>query len=216
MLPQYCFILFFGDEINMNQFEIFEFTSKAYTDEECITGSENLPNEFIDISRQVQNHKNIKHIMVSNLTQSEFDDFVENYADDYLSIYFFHNTKVKDLSVLSGLKNVEYLIFYNMRAKSLWDMSRNYGLKGLDISESKGMVYDLSEVSNAPALVEFVLTSSMHRKYIVKSLNPIVENSSLKRVLVECNTELKDFDPNDFSSFDYFKYRVDKYSNFKL
>ena len=200
----------------MNQFEIFEFTSKAYTDDECITGSENLSNEFIDISRQVQNHKNIKHIMVSNLTQSEFDEFVENYADDYLSIYFFHNTKVKDLSALSGLKNVEYLMFYNMRAKSLWDMSRNYGLKGLDISDSKGMVYDLSEVSNAPALVEFVLTSSMHRKYIVKSLNPIVENSSLKRVLVECNTELKDFDPNDFRSFDYFKYRVDKYSNFKL
>ncbi|MGM9680163.1 MAG: hypothetical protein ACI3XR_01515 [Eubacteriales bacterium] len=164
----------------------------------------------------MQYHKSVKHIQVSCLTQEEFDLFVREYADQYASIYFFQNSKVRDLSALSCLKNVEYLLFYNFRmAKQLWDMSQNIGLKGIFISESKNMVYDLSPIAKAPALEELLLFSNTDQKYVVRSLSPLNECRTLKRVMLECNTEQRDFDPADFRHLEVFKYRVDRHRNFR-
>lgn len=201
----------------MSEFITHLYSGRVYTAEEEISFSQ-IPTEHLsDIDSEMQFHKNVKHIQVSCLTQDEFDTFVKKYADNYESIYFFQNSKVKDLSALAHLRNVKYLLFYNFRAaKQLWDMSQNISLKGLFISESKNMIYDISAITNAPALEEFILFSNMNRKYIVKSLEPIKQNKTLKKVMLECNTENADFDPSTFSNLDVFEYRVDKHRNFEF
>lgn len=200
----------------MSEFTTQLYSGRAYTSNETISFSQSPLTHLSDVHQEMQFHKGIKHIQVSCLTQYEFDVFVKEYADNYESIYFFQNPKVKDLSALACLHNVQYLLFYNFRAaKQLWDMSDNALLRGILISESKNMVYDISAVASAPALEELLLFSNLDRKYTVRTLEPIRVNKTLKRVMLECKTENVDFDPSMFSHLEVFKYRVDKYRNYR-
>lgn len=202
-------------EIRLSEFATHLYSGRAYTSEEIISFSQSPATHFAQIDKEMQFHEGVKHIQVSCLTQDEFDIFVRKYADNYESIYFFQNPKVKDLSALSCLRNVKYLLFYNFRAaKQLWDMSNNASLKGILISESKGLVYDISAIANAPALEEVLLFSNMDRKYTVKTLEPIMASKTLKRVMLECKTENGDFEPSEFSHLEVFKYRVDGHRNY--
>lgn len=199
----------------MSEFATHLYSGRAYTSEEIISFSQSPTTHFAQIDKEMQFHEGVKHIQVSCLTQDEFDAFVRKYADNYESIYFFQNPKVKDLSSLACLRNVKYLLFYNFRvAKQLWDMSNNASLKGVLISESKGLIYDISAIANAPALEELLLFSNMDRKYTVKTLEPIMANKTLKRVMLECKTESGDFEPSEFSHLEVFKYRVDRHRNY--
>ena len=200
----------------MSEFIAHLYSGRAYTSEEIISFSQSPMTHFADIDKEMQFHADAKHVQVSCLTQNEFDIFVGKYADRYESIYFFQNPKVKDLSALAQLRNVQYLLFYNFRsATRLWDMSQNVSLKGILISESKNLVYDLSAITSAPALEEFLLFSNMNRKYTVKTLEPVKASRSLKRVMLDCKTENGDFDPAEFAHLDVFQYRVDQYRNFQ-
>ena len=200
----------------MSEFIAHLYSGRAYTSEEIISFSQSPMTHFADIDKEMQFHADAKHVQVSCLTQNEFDIFVGKYADRYESIYFFQNPKVKDLSALAQLRNVQYLLFYNFRsATRLWDMSQNISLKGILISESKNLVYDLSAITSAPALEEFLLFSNMNRKYTVKTLEPVKASRSLKRVMLDCKTENGDFDPAEFAHLDVFQYRVDQYRNFQ-
>ena len=115
----------------MPEFDTFLYSSRAYSSEEIISFSQSPRTHFSDIDKEMQFHRNAAHVQVSCLTQAEFDAFILNYANHYKSIYFFQNTLVKDLSALAHLQNAEYLLFYNVRANSLWDMSSNSQLKGI-------------------------------------------------------------------------------------
>lgn len=200
----------------MSEFIAHLYSGRAYTSEEIISFSQSPMTHFADIDKEMQFHADAKHVQVSCLTQNEFDIFVGKYADRYESIYFFQNPKVKDLSALAQLRNVQYLLFYNFRsAKLLWDMSQNVSLKGILISESKNLIYDLSAIANASALEEILLFSNMNRKYTVKTLEPVKASKSLKRVMLDCKTENGDFDPAEFAHLDVFQYRVDQYRNFQ-
>lgn len=200
----------------MSEFFTHLYSGRAYTAKETISFSQSPTTHFSEIDKEMQFHKGVKHIQVSCLTQYEFDTFVKEYADKYESIYFFQNPKVKDLSALADLHNVKYLLFYNFRlAKQLWDMSHNDSLKGILVSESKNMIYDISAIANAPALEELLLFSNMDRKYTVQTLEPIKANKTLKRVMLECKTENGDFEPNNFSHLEVFKYRVDRHRNYR-
>lgn len=187
------------------------YSGRSYSSEETISFSKSPHTHYADVDKEMQFHQNANYVIVSNLTQSEFDRFVLKYGNKYQSIYFFQNTQVTDLSALETLNNVEYLLFYNLRtAKSLWNMNKNSNLKGILISDCKKMCYDLSPLSSAPSLEEVLLFSSMNRKYTVKSLEPLKNCKNLKRAMIECNTEDQLFAPNDFLHLDIFKYQVDK------
>ena len=109
----------------MSQFISHLYSGSAYSSEE-ISFSNNPLTHFADVDKEMQFHKDVSHVQLSNLTQSEFDKFVLEYGDNFKTIYFFQNTQVRDLSALGKLKNVEYLLFYNLRAaKALWNMSNN-------------------------------------------------------------------------------------------
>ena len=199
----------------MSEFNTHLYSGRAYSSEETISFSNSPHTHFADVDKEMQFHQNVSHVQVSNLTQAEFDKFVLEYGDNFKSIYFFQNTLVRDLSALEKLKNVEYLLFYNMRtAKSLWNMSNNHSLKGIFISASKKMCYNLSSLPDAPSLEEVLLFSTMDRKYTIKSLDPLKNCKNLKRVMLECNTEDHMFIPEDFLHLEVLKYRVDKHRNY--
>lgn len=200
----------------MSEFITHLYSGRAYSSEETISFSTCPLTHFADMDKEMQFHQDVSHVQVSNLTQSEFDKFVLEYGDNFKSIFFFQNTLVRDLSALEKLKKVEYLLFYNLRtAKSLWNMSNNHSLKGVFISASKKMCYDLSPLSTAPSLEEVLLFSTLDRKYTIKSLEPLKECKKLKRVMLECNTEDHLFVPDDFMHLEVLKYQVDKHRNYK-
>lgn len=197
----------------MSQFELHLYSSMAYKAEQIITFSNNQSASEADIDVAMQSHLRVSSVQVSNLNQNEFDYFVSKYADNYESIYFFQNTKVKDLSALSKLKNVKYLLFYNVRAVSLWDMRQNDSLKGIMISDSKKMLYDLEQLQYAPNIEELLLFSTMYSKYLVKTIIPLKECPKLKRLSIEFNTEDKSFIPEEFDHLDVLKYQCDRKKN---
>ena len=198
----------------MSQFKLHQYSGMAYDAEQTIAFSNNQSVSESDIDKEMQSHLGVSAVQVSNLNQNEFDYFVSKYADAYESIYFFQNTKVIDLSALSKLKNVKYLLFYNVRAASLWDMRQNDSLKGIMISDSKKMLYDLEQLQYAPNIEELLLFSSMFSKYPVKTIAPLKACLKLKRLFIVFNTEDKSFIPEEFCFLDVLKYQCDRKKNF--
>ncbi len=198
----------------MSEFELHRYSGMAYESNQIITFSENPLQALPDIDEEMKYHTDVSSVEVNNLTQKEFDYFIEKYGDGFESIYFFHNTKVKDLSALSKLKRVKYLLFYNVRGTALWDMRENESLKGIMISESKKMLYDLEQLQYAPNLEELLLFSAMFNKYPVKTIAPLKSCKKLKRLFMEFNTEDKSFCPEDFDYLDVFHYQCDRKRNF--
>ena len=198
----------------MSEFELHKYSGMAYESNQLITFSENASIALPDVDEEMKFHVGVSSVQVSNLTQKEFDYFIENYGDNFESIYFFHNTKVKDLSALSKLRKVKYLLFYNVRGSSLWDMSKNDSLKGIMISNSKNMMYILDQMQFAPNLEELLLFSSTFNKYLVKTITPLKACKKLKRLFIEFNTEDNSFLPDDFAFLDVFKYQCDRKRNF--
>ena len=94
----------------MSEFICQKYTGRKYSNSEIISFNEDIQKNDIDVIMQL--HKDVKHIQFSCQSQNVFDYFIEQYADQYETIYFFKNPKVKDLSALSTLKNVQYLMFY--------------------------------------------------------------------------------------------------------
>ena len=194
-------------------FKLHAFSGRAYSAAEYITfGNKRLA--LSDLDAEMQHHKGVSHIMVCNPTQEEFDQFVTKYADQFASIYFFHMRKVKDLSPLSTLQHVQWLLFYNTHAESLWNMQGNLALRGVMLAESRKIVYNLDPLADAPLLEEVILLSSMDRKYTTRTLAPLLQCRCLRRAMVELNTENKDFRPEDFSHLDTFQYQVGRKRNF--
>ena len=203
-----------GGGICMSEFELHKYSGMAYESIQLITFSENPSKALPTIDDEMKFHVGVSAVQVSNLTQKEFDYFIENYGDNFESIYFFHNTKVKDLSALSKLRKVKYLLFYNVRGISLWDMSQNEGLKGIMISDSKKMLFDLEQLQFAPNLEELLLFSSMFTKYPVKTISPLKNCKKLRRLFIDFNTEDKSFLPEEFDFLDVLKYQCDRKRNF--
>lgn len=198
----------------MSEYELHRYSAMAYESKQIITFSEEPLIALPDVDEEMKYHTGVSSVQVSNLTQKEFDYFIEKYGDEFESIYFFHNTKVKDLSALAKLRKVKYLLFYNVRGTALWDMRENQNLKGIMISSSKKMLYDLEQLQYAPLLEELLLFSALFDKYPVKTIAPLKNCKKLKRLCMEFNTEDKSFYPEDFDFLDVFQYQCDRKRNF--
>ena len=96
-----------GREIYVSKFVLHKYSGMAYDSKQIITFPEKPSLTPSDIDEEMKYHTGVSSIKVPNLTQEEFDYFISNYGDNYESIYFFYNTKVKDLSALSKLKKVK-------------------------------------------------------------------------------------------------------------
>jgi hypothetical protein len=82
------------------------------------------------------------------------------------------------------LDRVEYIVyFWNQRAERLWDFSRTKALKGFCYDDFTRM-HDISEVADAPALEDLRFGDRVWTKYILKTLGPIKECTTLKNLVL--------------------------------
>lgn len=197
----------------MSKFELHRYSAMAYDDAQIISFDAEEPVTLSDLHEKMKHCTGISSVQVTNLTQEAFEEFIKKYGDNFESIYFFHNTKVKDLSALSQLKKVKYLLFFNIRGQALWDMRLNESLKGIMICDSKRTLYDLEQLPSAPELEELILLSSIFQKYPVKTIAPLRNCKKLRRLFLEFNTEDKSFRPEDFAFLDVFQYQCDRKRN---
>ena len=198
----------------MSEFELHRFSGMVYEANQIIKFSGQKSASLPDFDEEMKRHTGVSSVQVSHLTQQEFDYFIEKYGDAYESIYFFGNPMVKDLSALAKLKEVKYLLFWNVRGTGLWNMAGNTNLRGIMISDSKRMLHYLEQLRYAPNLEELLLFSSEFRKYPVKSIAPLKKCRKLKRLHMEFNTEDQSFTPEDFGFLDVFRYQCDRKRNF--
>ncbi|QCO42524.1 internalin [Leptospira interrogans] len=182
-----------------------------YLIEDDITGGKILK-ERIDT---IKSNPQANTIQISGLRQDTFNYFVENYASQFEAIYFWKCPLVEDLSALSKLENIQYILFYwNQRAVRLWDMSKNSSLKGIAIDDFSRM-HNLTDFVSSKTIEEIHFGNLVWTKFTVESLSPLVYCKKLKFLdfnlkklkdndisYLEKITELKSlhFDPNLFTT----------------
>lgn len=207
---------YIGDiEINEYEWNVSKFSGHQYTAEQLLfntrrtTKNGTMTRDDIDFE---MHHKSTSIIQVSGLTQESFDYFINSYGEQFKSIYFFGCKEIKDLSVLSQLHKLEYILFYWIRqADVLWDMSRNDNLRGLQINDASKIMRNLGMIASAPKLEEIRLGGSIETNQKIQALDIFSECEKLKRLSllgltltkndVEpltriSNLEILDFEPN--------------------
>src|SRR5512134_859930 len=121
-------------------------------------------------------------IAISGLTQDTFEYFVENYGQQFKAIIFWKCPLVGSLKAMEYLDHVEYFVYlWNQRAEHLWDFSKTKALKGFCYDDFTRM-HDISEVADAPALEDLRFGNRVEPKYILNTLSPIKECTTLKNL----------------------------------
>ncbi len=101
---------------------------------------------------KINDFQSFDKVMISGLRQDTFDYFVQTQAYKFQSIMFWKNKLVEDWSILSTLKDVKFIgYFHNQRITKLWDMTMNYNLEGLYISDFTRL-HTLDGINKAPKL----------------------------------------------------------------
>ena len=138
-----------------------------------------ISREEIDI---IKEFPNATEIAISALTQDTFEYFVEHYGRQFKAIIFWKCPLISSLKAIEYLDQVEYIVYYwNQRAEHLWDFSKTKALKGFCYDDFTRM-HDISEIADAPALEELQFGNRVWAKYILNTLGPIIECTTLKRL----------------------------------
>lgn len=182
---------YIGDvEINDYEWNVSKFSGHKYTSEQLLFhtrySAKNKTFTKEDIDFEMQFHKNVSLIQVSGLNQESFDHLIDKYGYQFKSIYFFGCQNVKDLSALSKLQKIEYILFYWLRqSDKLWDMSNNHNLKGIQISGAKRIMLNLGLMASAPNLEEIRLNGGTEENHNIQDLNIFTECKNLKRLSLQ-------------------------------
>ena len=147
-----------------------------------------------DVDYEMQFDKNKEVIEICGITQKGFEHFCAKYGKTYRCIKLFHCQTLSDLSPLGDLGQLEYVwIDWNIRADSLWDMSRNISLKRIGVSCAKKMTYEPKFLQTAPVLEEIGFAGGMFEKYPMKSLKCFAGMPAVRRIyLGDIKLENKD------------------------
>ncbi len=108
-------------------------------------------------------------LTISGLNQDTFEYFINTYGKQLRAVRFFKNKLVSDWSLLGELPQLEFIYFFhNQRIASLWDMSQNISLKGLEISDFTKLK-TLVGIEKAPNLEWFGIGNAVWRTSVVDS-----------------------------------------------
>lgn len=152
-----------------NDYENYEYTLVSPNAD--VSGGVLETSEIDDI----KNHPEIDSIRIMGLKQDTFEYFVEKYGQQFKAIYFFKNKSIKDLSILSSLQKVEFIgYFFNQGCDRLWDMNRNFALKGLSINDFSKL-HSINDIVTAPNLEFFDFGNMVWDKMILDSLKPLAK-----------------------------------------
>jgi hypothetical protein len=123
----------------------------------------------------IRNHPEIDKIKILGLKQDTFEYFIDKYGQQFKVIYFFKNKAVKDLSILSSLEKVEFIgYFFNQGCTRLWDMSKNYALKGLSINDFSKLS-NIEDIITAPNLEFLDFGNMVWSTMVLDSLKPLAK-----------------------------------------
>jgi hypothetical protein len=123
----------------------------------------------------IKNHPEVNKIRIMGLKQDTFEYFIEKYGQQFKAIYFFKNKAVKDLSPLSSLENVEFIgYFFNQGCTRLWEMNKNFSLKGLAINDFSKL-HNLDDIVTAPNLEFFDFGNMVWSSLSLDTLKPLAK-----------------------------------------
>ena len=130
----------------------------------------------------IQEFPHATEVAIAGLAQDTFEYFVENYGQQFKVIIFWKCPLVGSLKAIESLDQVEYIVyFWNQRAEHLWDFSKTKALKGFCYDDFACM-HDISEIAGAPALEELQFGDRVWTKYVLNTLGPLKECTTLKRL----------------------------------
>lgn len=138
---------------------------------------EKLSTKEVDI---LQDAPGIKKIRIIGLNQELFDYFINNYAQNYESIFLHQCPRIHDWSAFESLPEIKSIrIYWNQKATSFWNFSKNPQLTRFQF-EDVLKISKLDELAEAKSLIELDFGNAIHSKFILKSLRPIKNLVNLK------------------------------------
>ena len=130
---------------------------------------------------RIADHPEAKSVSIFGLRQDTFEYFIKTYGHQFRYIRFFKNKSVEDWSLLETLPELEGLYwFHNQKITKLWDMSKNYALKAVELSDFTKL-HDLSGIEKAPALEWFGFGDAVWSTSEIESLRPFI-NTNIRRI----------------------------------
>ena len=133
-------------------------------------GVAKLSKEDIDALAQ---HPEVETVAISGLYQDTFEYFIRTYGHQLKAICFANNKYVEDWSLLGTLPQLEYVYWHiNHRIETLWDMSRNFAMKGLVINDFSRL-RNIDGIEKAPALRYFYIGNGIWLTTVIDSLMPL-------------------------------------------
>ena len=146
----------------------------------------------IEAIDRIADHPEAKSVCIFGLRQDTFEYFIRTYGRQFRYIRFFKNKSVEDWSLLGTLPELEGLYwFHNQKITKLWDMSKNYALKAVELSDFTKL-HDLSGIEKAPALEWFGFGDAVWSTSEIESLRPFL-NTGIRRISFSGKT-IRDMD----------------------
>lgn len=166
-----------------------------------------------DIDR-LKDYPQADTLTISGLYQDTFEYFIRTYGDQLRAVRFWKNKFIEDWSLLGTLPNLEFLTFYaNQRIDKLWDMSENFALRGLAVSDFTRL-HSIEGIEKAPALEIFDIGDAIWNTSTIESFMPLantpirrlafsgkrIEDNNLSFLLEMKELEVFDFATNQFTT----------------
>lgn len=129
---------------------------------------------------EIAKHEQAESIKLSGLNQEVFERFVADYGGRFKGIYLWKCPKIASLAPLGQLEELEYVaIFWNQRAETLWDMTRNTALRGFSFMDFSRL-HHLDCLATAPSLEEVRFGDEVWNGLTVESLEPLARCKRLR------------------------------------
>ena len=130
---------------------------------------------------RIADYPDAKSVSIFGLRQNTFEYFIKTYGRQFRYIRFFKNKAVEDWSLLETLPELEGVYwFHNQKITKLWDMSKNYALKAVELNDFTKL-HDLSGIEKAPALEWFGFGDAMWSTSEIESLRPFI-STKIRRI----------------------------------
>ena len=127
------------------------------------------------------NHPDTEVVALCDMNQESLEHFIRNYGNTYRYLHFFHCQLIQDFSPLEDLEKLEAVsISWNIRAKNLWNFSKNSSLRMLRVSDAKQITLSPSLLSTSPTLEHICFHGSMFNNTPMESLDIFGQIPNLK------------------------------------
>lgn len=173
-------------DIHLESFEKLVKQEYSYDTELSISAADSDTAGAVRYTHEIDklaDHPEVRAVRIFGLDQDTFEYFISRYGKQLHYIHFFRNKSVEDWSLLGTLPDLKCVNWYcNQKISKLWDMSGNYSLKALNISDFSKL-HSIEGIGKAPALEWFEFGDTIWSTSEIDSLKPL-ENTGIRRINV--------------------------------